>query len=189
MKVISVSCKILIIGFWCITFGLVLSTYFPYNPYSPSAKTKLLVQAFIPQGWGFFTKDPREPESFIYSSDGANWRSVLRTPNSSFKNLIGLRRNARAQGAEYGMLLSEISKDSAKWGFCKGTTKTGCIEINQNFKIHSVLNKVRRPTLCGELWLIMQAPVPWAWQGQSEPVQMPIKFIRLNVLCNAQVNN
>ena len=39
------------------------------------------------------------------------------------------------------------------------------------------------PTLCGEVVISEQKPVPWAWSKLEKPFSMPAKVLRMEVKC------
>lgn len=184
MKGNIIACiKVAIISFWIFVIGIVAGTYLPHNPFTPTGKTKIYLKSILPEGWGFFTRDPQEPAYYLFSKIDGKWQSVLRSPNAASDNLLGLQRNSRAQGYEYGRFLSQISTDSAVWGKCKNLTLSECLNQNEDFKSVEVKNVIENPTLCGDIWVVMRRPIPWAWYKDKKNINMPMRFIRINVIC------
>ncbi|NOT74878.1 MAG: SdpA family antimicrobial peptide system protein [Cyclobacteriaceae bacterium] len=174
--------KLLIAFSWVWVIGLVAASYLPHNPLSPSHRVKVIIQAFFPQGWGFFTRNPRDVEGFVYfQQDTATYLSALRIPNAAAVNLLGLRRDSRTQGAEYGLLLSQLEKDTSIWVGCKGLSHIECIKFRRDISAIKVSNNKKKPTLCGPIWIIVQEPVPWAWYQSA--AKMPLKLVKLDVEC------
>ena len=97
--------KSVIAAIWLSLIFFVAIVYLPYNPLTPSGKVTLATMAFFPEGWGFFTKNAQDADIFVYKITENRAVSILRTPNSSLENWLGLKRNARSQGTEYGLLL------------------------------------------------------------------------------------
>jgi sporulation delaying protein A len=174
--------KVLIIFVWAGFLLTLLGTYLPKNSFTPSGKIQLYVKSFFPEGWGFFSKNPRDADVYIYSVKDGDF--MLKTPSSSFENLLGLKRDARAQGAEYGILLKQLSADKVQWYECKNISHLDCFTANRGVFAIQLQNPSYTPTLCGELWIVLQAQVPWAWSGRQ--TYMPLKFLKIKVSCDAK---
>src|SRR4030095_4783202 len=81
----------------------------PYSPLSPGIKEKTSIMAIIPEGWGFFTRNPRETDLYLYFLKDKHWVMNPNAPISSCRNSFGLNRLPRAQSVELGMILSKIN--------------------------------------------------------------------------------
>src|SRR3984893_11911222 len=81
-------------------------------PLESSIKPNL--QALIPEGWGFFTRDPREARLLPFIQQAGAWRSASEGPNGEAWNAFGFNRAARAQGGEMGLLEFTIPADAWK---------------------------------------------------------------------------
>jgi antimicrobial peptide system SdpA family protein len=171
---------VLITCFWVLVLGYSIHQGMPFNPITlPLAKT-LRVKFLIPQGWKFFTRSAREEfiRVFVKDSEG-KWQSALAEANASPGNLFGLNRKSRAQGIEIGMFTTSVIKD--RWTECKESLEI-CMERLP--AAASIPNDSPNPTLCGEVVLIRQPPVPWAWSKARRQVTMPSKCVKVNLLCS-----
>lgn len=63
---------------------------------------------------GFFTKNPKESVYIIESHDKAE---EILLPNMDYRNLFGIVRKGRAQGVEFGKVLSQIPEEA--WESCE----------------------------------------------------------------------
>lgn len=120
----------------------------------------------LAQGWGFFSKDPREPMLYAYPLSG-NEYDELQWPNNSIKNLIGLNRFGRAQGIELGSIITEIPGDGFKE--CEKNYQN-CIDKEND--IIEVNNIYENPTICGEWGIVLLEPIPWAWADVVDELDM-----------------
>ena len=146
-------------------------------PFEGSIKPPL--QAVVPEGWGFFTRDPREVRLLPYVREAGAWRAAREGPNGEPRNAFGFNRAARAQGVEMGLL--ETSIPTKAWKAC-ATEIAACLDrISAPVQVG---NPTPAPTLCGDVGLVHRDPLPWAWAG-SEPdeTSMPSKVVRLTVKC------
>ena len=151
----------------------------PVNPIKLPLEQSVYPQVWVPQGWKFFTRSPREEEvgAFV-RAPGGGWVTGLIGANGSAANLFGLRRATRAQGIELGLLVTAVDKDA--WQPCKERLEV-CVEKAP--LVGNVRNVTPDPTLCGEVGLTLQPPVPWAWSRARRKVTMPSKAVRVNVQC------
>lgn len=160
--------------FWGIFAVYAIHDALPANPIRLPFEGAVNVRAIAPQGWAFFTRDPREPDIEVFSADDG-WRRLLE-PNNGAYALWGASRKARGQRLELGMLSTEISR----WTRCRGVPQA-CLDRAPTTQ--RLANTYPIPTLCGELGFVKAPPVPWAWSGSGESIHMPSKISRVRVTC------
>jgi antimicrobial peptide system SdpA family protein len=160
--------------FWGAAVLFVLDASLPYNPIRLPISGQQ-VHAWLPEGWGFFTRDPREPDLYVYRNSHNRWETASLGPHSQPRHIFGLSRSSRAQGVELGLLLHRTPH--TKWAECRGDPVL-CLMAAPTV---TVQNPSSSPTLCNELGVILQPPVPWAWSAHK--IRMPSKVIRLEVSC------
>ncbi|NAW50481.1 SdpA family antimicrobial peptide system protein [Elizabethkingia argentiflava] len=80
-----------------------------HNLYSGSFHTTRLVNTILPQGWGFFTKDPREANVYCYKYNNGNLENMIYT-SDHYVNLFGLSKKSRMIAFENSMILGQIKK-------------------------------------------------------------------------------
>lgn len=149
-----------------------------HNALELPAQDVRLVVALAPQGWGFFTRNPQGPEPTMLRREVDGWSPAGPGRNAEPSNLFGFRRIPRARGVELGLLAHEL-KDSA-WHECKEAPAV-CVE---QLPVSAVIpNESPVPLYCGELALVRQEPVPWAWSHTPTPVVMPSFVARIEVQC------
>jgi len=135
--------------------------------------------AISPQGWAFFTRDPREPVDRLYRGTASGWAQATFT-NSSARNLFGLSRAARALNVEMAALLAELPPD--RWLECRSTLEA-CLREADSHGV-TLHNRSLTRLACGALTVQRQPPVPWAWSRNAERIHMPSEVVRLNVRCD-----
>ncbi len=150
----------------------------PFNTLNLSDDVRNTVMSLIPEGWGFFTKSPRDPEMQVAVLH--NGRLIKLNIVSSFqaKYAFGFNRQSRAQGLEIDGLLSQL-RSSSLWRDCQQNVAV----CSQNLLVQKQLvNSVQFPTLCGNLVLFERRPIPWAYRD-SKPI-MPSRLTRVEVVCS-----
>jgi antimicrobial peptide system SdpA family protein len=139
-------------------------------------QTKRVIAAFVPEGWAFFTKSPRIPSPVAYRYDPqVGWRAVGTAAPTAPRYLMGLDRGGRAGGTELAMLMSGL--DDTAWHGCAKDPLTCLSEIPVS---STIVNHSHR-TVCGDVGLVLQDVLPWAWR--NAPATMPSKIARVRVKC------
>lgn len=171
---------LLLVGFWVMLFVYSIHSALPYNPIKLPLANYLKANVFMTQGWKFFTRNPREEDFRVFVKDSnGKWTNALRGANASPINFFGLKRDTRAQGIEMGLIVSAIQKD--KWQKCTDKPEI-CLESAPTALVFN--NVIQSPTLCGELGLALQEPIPWAWSRAKKEVIMPSKALKVEVVCS-----
>ncbi len=124
-SILGFVCLLLIIG-WAVVFGYSIHAALPLNPINLPLEESVKPRVWVPQGWKFFTRSPREDVISVFArqADGG-WANALHGPNGSPSNLFGISRATRAQGIEIGILQVAVSR--LEWHSCKAAVEQ-CVE-------------------------------------------------------------
>lgn len=153
----------------------------PNNPIKLPLAEVFDIRLILPEGWAFFTRDPRDPEAVVYlRGEDGQWRISPDVPRFHLSNAFGLDRYIRAHGVEMGLVMEEAQK--AVRSDCEKEPQE-CLE--KATAALTVNNPSPRPQLCGQVGIVLRKPVPWAWSRshQQKPISMPSKVLRLEVQC------
>jgi antimicrobial peptide system SdpA family protein len=152
----------------------------PFNPIRLPFERWVHVRFWAPEGWGFFTRNPQEEVLlvFVRERDG-QWTSASMGPNGMPRNAFGLNRASRAQNVELGQLAGGIPQKA--YQPCQHQPAV-CLE--QDPVVVSLNNPTPSPTLCGQVGIAMQKPVPWAWSDSRDRIVMPSRVARMKVDCH-----
>jgi antimicrobial peptide system SdpA family protein len=134
--------------------------------------------AWLPEGWKFFTRDPQEPQAFPFVRENGIWHQAWSTGGSP-QYAFGLDRRGRAQGVEIGLLLGGAPR--SLFESCKEADLSGCLQSAATQA--SVDNIIPNPTLCGDVAIVEQKPMPWAWASEGSKAVMPRQILRIFVRC------
>jgi antimicrobial peptide system SdpA family protein len=171
----------IIVSFWGAIIIYALKITLPYNalhlPFE-NIRYKTAFKAFFPEGFSFFTRDPRESQTEIFQLLDGDLVSVT-NKNGSYKNWFGVKRITRAINLDIGYLLSRIEEED--WIACNTAIQT-CLDQTQNLFVELKSN-YEKPLLCGEYVLLSRKPVPWAWAKNVHPEQMPLEYVRIYIVC------
>lgn len=157
-------------------FITILVAHLPYSPVSVSKKTTKYLQAFVPQGWAFFTRDPKEQQVYMYQVKNSSVENInYRSGDPGF--LFGATKTSRMQMFELSILFKEIP-DSI-WVTSRGNFENTALlkKINP----FNVVNKSLLRSVTGLVVIEKIDPIPWAWIKRVKKVKMPGKFVYLNI--------
>jgi antimicrobial peptide system SdpA family protein len=165
-----------------ISFSLLSSVYLvsmKENPITLTSNFDNQIFTFLPQGWAFFTRNPREAQISIYEIKNGKLYDINQK-HSSASNIFGLKRNASKILSELQIAILKIKKEefvNLNWNYQSKIYD----KIPQ--KIHYSKNILNSPLLCKEYLIIFQKPVPWAWSKSIEKIKMEAKGIRIKFQC------
>lgn len=166
--------RTLILLFWIFGFYTLGISHISYaEVYSYSVKKNL--NMMLPQGWGFFTKNPREVyfELFKLSNNGSEPIEIF-TKNSSWKNGFGLSKDNRYIGFEISTLVKYVPHEA--WKNAKGSfneakmDSTYTLEVKENFKM------LEEDT---DYVIIQRKPIPYAWASTGQEEHRPFLAARI----------
>lgn len=120
---------------------------------------KNVLQELAPQGFGFYSKNPRE-ETFYFETE-----ENLKIPNFQLANLFGLSREGRAQAIELGKIYTEIPKDY--WKLCSSDNE--CNLVKQDLE-EFILTKDEnyRSLEKGVYYIYRYEPLSWYFREFKE---------------------
>ncbi len=167
----------LLIFLSAVGFFIVLADSVEYNSFNIGVETDKKVFTFIPQGWAFFTRNPREAQVQLFKCNGDKYEKYTHY-HSSYKNLFGLIRNSTRINYELTGIYSQIARD--KFKDSESNIQTGYIKELPSDIVY-VENKFDNPRVLGEYILVIQKLVPWNWSKNLEKEKMPCKIIRLKI--------
>ena len=177
-KRLAVAAVILVAG-WTALIAYALHPALPSNAVKLPYETKLGTREWLPEGWAFFTRNPREEHTLIFRKDDhAQWRQADLGPNGGASNYFGIGRQSRAQLIELGALTFSIPH--SKYSDCQ-KAPIACLDGSSNTM--KLINPSPRPTLCGPLGVVLQEQLPWAWAKSAGQISMPSKILRIDVTC------
>lgn len=148
-----------------------------YNALNIELPTNKYIFSFFPQGWAFFTKDPREPQSQLFKLENNKWQRVEHY-QSSMKNYLGMNKGSTRINYELISIYSLIKK--TEYSDSYSNIQIGWIE-NIPTKVIYIKNSFDNPRLRGEYALVIQKIVPWAWSKNLNNEQMPCKIAHLKI--------
>lgn len=151
-------------------------SYFAYNPLSIDYKQQTNIRTLIPQGWAFFTRNPREKVLLFYKKQDKKYL-LVNSSGSSYDKLFGLSRLSRRQNIELGNLAAQLNTVK-NWVECENNLPTSCIPDSVN-KVYTQFNQA---TIIGEYLVRLVEPIPWAWSKLMDEEQRTSKVLKILVV-------
>ncbi|WP_157796308.1 SdpA family antimicrobial peptide system protein [Bacillus xiapuensis] len=161
------------IGFLLIFLSI--TSALPVNTLNIDKELKGVINEVLPQGWGFFSKSPREPD---LNAVPLEEQEALQWPNNSLSNYLGISREGRAQGIELGSIIGAIDEES--YQNCENDVYS-CFKTTET--AINIENTNKNPSICGKWGVVNQEPVPWAWGDQLDSIIMPSTIVKVDVEC------
>lgn len=152
----------------------------PNNPLLPRAQHRNTMLLLLPQGWAFFTLDPREPDTFLYRELADGTVREVETQGYREFPLGAADREGRLVGHELRLLAARFAPDV--WTGCRGDLAP-CLAALPPAPV-TLAEPFRSVPACGRLVLESRPPAPWAWWRRDPGLRMPSRLIRLEAPCN-----
>ncbi|NJK43476.1 MAG: SdpA family antimicrobial peptide system protein [Pleurocapsa sp. SU_196_0] len=169
-----------VLAFWGLFIAHVALNALPYASIRLPLNHVVNTSNLMPEGWGFFTRSPREDRLLLYQRQNSSWTSAALPPLGQPHFAMGWDRAPRTQGVELAILLT-APKTQLTWSSCQVEPRH-CLERVKRSRIR-LKNRSPMPTLCGEVGVVKQPPIPWAWRNATQPVVMPSQVTRLGIEC------
>jgi antimicrobial peptide system SdpA family protein len=171
--------KIAVCAMWAAVVLGVLLLAAPNNPMLPRAQHRNTMLLLLPQGWAFFTLDPREADTFLHRelADG----DVREVETQGYREipLGAVDREGRLVGHELRLLAARFADDV--WTECRGEVAS-CLAALPPAPVR-LAEPFDFVPACGRLVLESRPPTPWAWWRRDPELRMPSRLIRLEVPC------
>lgn len=138
------------------------------------------VQSLVPQGWGFFTRNPREAAVIPYVHNGTEWVNANRGPNAQLRYLLGLNRESRLTEFDLTQVMHNATT-VLTWTPCAEPEIDSCVASATAAGVVPVVTYGYQLRLCGDVLIIRQEPIPLAYAGLG--YRPPMEAIRFHVTC------
>ncbi|ASE63002.1 MULTISPECIES: SdpA family antimicrobial peptide system protein [Chryseobacterium] len=160
---------------WIIGFFVVFFSAFK-EQVVVSYNCQQFVSLILPQGWGFFTKNPRDPLLEVYKVERNGTIIKVTLHNLSFNNDLGLSRRARMIGYESAQITNSIPAN-----YWKKDIYSNLNRLSKN-NIYLYNTKAKSKHFNDGLYLfITYKTVPFAWAKQHQEGNNPINYTFVNI--------
>ncbi len=165
---------VVLIGFLHINFITTLGD----NVMNVSAAEKNVIQFLFPQGWGFFTRNPKEPNYKLYRIEDGKPQLVTFRITSS-KNYYGLSRKGSRLGMEMHRIKSKLPP-SAGWS----SSTTSLKDMRLDTLSYPCLDTVSKLLYIQEGDYILKEYhlSPWSWAKHQGRYSKTFKYIPFQLI-------
>ncbi len=136
----------------------------------------------MPQGWAFFTKNPKSEEVYLYKIDTITQKFeniILRNVQSS--QLFGIKRDNRLISTKITTITNDI--DRSLWINHKGNISNFLKHDTNYMKLNKITIKIKQPAICGLYCVVMKKPIPWSWVTLKSKINMESRIILIDFKC------
>lgn len=172
---------IFLVAFWASICYMLVGVSFPNNVLSPYfTKNKFKIVAIIPQGWGFFTRNPREARHEYYYKQADQWIKDPNLRNGTLRNVYGLDRSGRLALLLYGRIEKKIpgsawitmkDYDFKHFDFKSPSLKTVRIQTKKQAAVNM-------PT---DIIIVQKEITPWAYRAFESNIGLPVSVVKLHI--------
>jgi antimicrobial peptide system SdpA family protein len=167
--------KKVILFFWIIICGLIFLSSLK-SELVMNRDVKFFISTIFPEGWGFFTKNPRDELLEVYKIENGKL-IFFNFSNHTKKNCFGLSRSSRVIGYEASIILSSISRDDWKKSqtrVIKNHISDSIIQVKTDKNFHYITR--------GEYLFKIFKPVPYAWAKLNQKSNNPFSVVKIKVI-------
>lgn len=165
--------------FWSAAILFVILGALPESAISTSYRFRRALVVAMPEGYGFFTRDPQETRVLIYAVDGNGNASPANESDYRGLGWSGVSRKSSVRAMEVKTALALIKPDA--WVSCD--KELGRCLQDRSLSSIPVKPEMTARTLCGRIVLRRQKPVPWAWSKSNSRIHMPSSIALVDFQC------
>jgi len=166
-------------------FLIFLATYFAFissnsdNPVDLGYSNAQRIYDIAPQGWAFFTRDPKERVVRLYKIQKNELIYINKTTSLSSRDIFGVKRDKRWISIELAGIIANV-ETSKKWEEFRNTTfheAAKSLEITDTVKVkkNSLLDE-------GEYMVCISRRLPWAWAKAD--VKLPYRAKKIILIAH-----
>lgn len=153
-----------------ITFSAIIITFLikihnisnSYNTGESTFIDKYNYSILIPEGWGFFTKDPKDYKYITYKIHNDR-TELITTSNSNIRNIFGFSRVSRRIAVETSKIITSIKSDS-DWLLLNNRDVIRNFARNDQYINEIAFNKKQYHILKPGIYFIKKYKIsPWMW--------------------------
>lgn len=163
IKYIVYGGSLLLIG--CLLVFL-LAASVPESTIKVSKASRMQLTRIVPEGWAFFTRDPKGAELLMYEAGGdKQLRRFVQRPGTP-RYLFGINRKARIISQEFGKFQEYVPVADSLWREIEGPIEKYSYLLD-SLPTTKIPNSSHYPFINGIFILQKVEPVPWAWAGSK----------------------
>lgn len=150
------------------------------NATETSFQERYLFSMLLPEGWGFFTKNPRDEKNVLYRIRPDNTLELASYRNSDARNLFGLSRRSRRTNLEFSRVLAEVREKD--WTRYRAYTLAQLVGSDTIAPVRVAYSPLKFTQLAKGNYLVKRyAIVPWAWAQYPGHFTNPEHYLKVTI--------
>lgn len=113
----------------------------------------------IPEGWGFFTKDPRSENTEIFSKSSDKKLTKINLINNQALYFFGANRSARQLNSKLGQISTQVEDEN----WIKISKEKSKSDIDKLDSLNIPIFYASEPCFFGDFIITKSKPVSWSW--------------------------
>ncbi len=145
------------------------------NPVRLANSNAQEINSLFPQGWAFFTRDPREEIIRLYEQEEKDYIYLNKSSSLLVADIFGIKRHKRRLSSELAEIIKKIpSKSWMSYENEKLFESMSLLKVTDTLK-----NEFKNNILKGEKIIYRSKRVPWAWSSSN--VKMPYMLAKVYI--------
>ncbi|GAA0553438.1 SdpA family antimicrobial peptide system protein [Chitinophaga japonensis] len=145
----------------------------PSNALTPRYKTRKLLNSLLPEGWSFFTRNPREEMADIYRVEG-QYLVRITDCNSEPANFMGFSRKSRKAGMELSAIAGQVP---ARYWY-----KYHAVYADPGKDVCAIKNRKDLHILSPGMYVVaIYPPVPWTYARFPQHYTRTYKLAKIKI--------
>ncbi|WPO91737.1 SdpA family antimicrobial peptide system protein [Chryseobacterium sp. HR92] len=173
--------------FVCTFILKISSVYFGNSPLNKSKETKKKYILLFPQGWAFFTKEPRDPLIHFFSFSNNKFDNVI-DKNFSLNTFLGASKKSRIVNIELQKIVNKIIRDSVQHSSEKflgiNELKKNVSDRNIDFTKVNIDKKYIPDINNGKYLIVIEEQLPWALLSKTSNYKAKFEIYPIEVVKN-----
>ncbi|PJJ59214.1 SdpA family antimicrobial peptide system protein [Hymenobacter chitinivorans] len=134
----------------------------------------------LPEGWGFFTKSPRDEKNVLYRIRPDKSLEVATHKNADPENLFGFSRRSRRANMEFSRVMAQVKEKD--WDQYQRYSLQDLIGSDTIATVHIPYSSTQFNQLQKGTYIVKRYTItPWAWAQYPEHYTNPERYLKLTI--------
>ncbi|TGE16820.1 SdpA family antimicrobial peptide system protein [Hymenobacter elongatus] len=150
------------------------------NATETSFQERYMFSALLPEGWGFFTRNPREEKIVLYRIRPDKTLTLASYRNSDARNLHGLSRRSRRINMEFSRMMAEVQEKD--WSRYQTYSLAELVGSDAIAPVQVAYSPLKFTQLTKGAYLVKRFNlVPWAWAQYPGHFTNPEEYLKVTI--------
>ncbi|TGE25414.1 SdpA family antimicrobial peptide system protein [Hymenobacter aquaticus] len=150
------------------------------NATETSFQERYMFSVLLPEGWGFFTKNPRDAKTVLYTVGPDKTLALATYKNAAAQNLCGLSRRSRRLNLEFSRVMAQVQEKD--WTRQQAYSLTELLHADTIAAVVIPYSTRHFTQLAKGDYVVKRFNVvPWAWAQYPEHFTNPEQYLKLTI--------